>query len=101
MNNNDNKPKRGRPKGSRNKVNWELKELVRKSLGGEAEAIKYLRKLRDRNPMVFGSLLAKLIPKEVSAQIQHEGLSITVVSGIEAPAPSEQANAPGNGRPRV
>lgn len=62
---------KGRAKGTPNKLNAELKTMIREALddlGGK----KYLVKQGTENPQAFLTLLGKLIPSEVKAAISHE-----------------------------
>lgn len=59
---------KGRPKGSVNKVQKDVKEMVLNALnnaGGQA----YLTRQAEANPTAFLSLLGKLVPKDVKAEI--------------------------------
>lgn len=58
----------GRPKGSQNKINAEIKDMIRTaldSLGG----IEYLIKQGKENPTSFNSLIAKVIPTDLNAKL--------------------------------
>lgn len=57
--------KTGRKKGTPNKVNKELKDMVFGALhagGGQ----KYLERQMDENPTAFMTLLGKFVPKDVN-----------------------------------
>lgn len=82
--------KTGRKKGTPNKVNKELKELIRGALdaaGGQA----YLQKQAEENPAAFMTLLGKIIPKDVNVGGQPE--NPLMVSTIDAKKLSTEALA--------
>ena len=57
----------GRPRGSANKLNRALREMILNALdkaGGEA----YLTRQAEANPAAFMALLAKTMPKDVHVQ---------------------------------
>lgn len=64
--------KTGRAKGTTNKVTKDLRDMILGALadaGGQA----YLLKQSGENPVAFMSLVAKLIPKEIRADVGHTG----------------------------
>lgn len=61
-------PGPGRPKGSKNKMNAQVREMVLAALS-QAGGVDYLvRQARD-NPTAFLSLIGKIIPREVDATV--------------------------------
>lgn len=59
---------KGRPKGSVNKIQFEVKEMILTALnnvGGQ----EYLTRQAEQNPTAFLSLLGKVIPKDIRAEI--------------------------------
>lgn len=58
----------GRPKGSQNKVNTELKEMIRAALD-KAGGAEYLFGQALNNPTSFMTLLGKTIPSDVNARL--------------------------------
>ncbi|MBU2753578.1 hypothetical protein HFU84_09210 [Acidithiobacillus sp. CV18-2] len=69
---------RGRPKGSKNVFNMQLRDCVWESflqLGG----VRWLVKLGNDDPKVFCSLLARLLPPEKGEQ--SDDRTIIVVNG--------------------
>ena len=61
----------GRKKGSTNKTTTEVKEAILQAfdkLGG----VEYLVEVGKDNPQVFLSILAKVLPKEVVAEVTHK-----------------------------
>jgi hypothetical protein len=73
---------RGRPKGSPNKVNASLKDMILGALnlaGGES----WLARQAKENPVAFMALLAKLLPLELKQEsAQLEPLTIRVIGGL-------------------
>lgn len=73
---------KGRPKGSLNKVNASLKEMILGALqdaGGES----WLVRQAQENPVAFMALLAKLLPLELKQEsAQPEPLTIRVIGGL-------------------
>lgn len=56
---------RGRPKGARNKIKQELREMVLAALDGAGGRV-YLQQQATENPGAFMSLLGKCLPKDVN-----------------------------------
>jgi len=73
---------KGRPKGSLNKVNTGLKEMILGALnvaGGES----WLARQAQENPVAFMALLAKLLPHELKKDAtEPEPLTIRVIGGL-------------------
>ena len=64
----------GRPKGSQNKINVLIKDAVLKAAeivgdGGKDGLVGYCSFLARQEPRAFASLLGKLIPSQLSAEI--------------------------------
>lgn len=76
------KPKTGgRKKGVTNKINAEVKELIRGALddvGGQA----YLVQQAKDNPTAFLALVGKIIPKDINAKIEGT-ISLEMVNEFE------------------
>lgn len=71
--------KTGRRKGTPNKVNKELKELILGALD-QAGGQKYLLQQAKENPAAFMTLLGKIIPKDVNLGGQPENpVSVTKI----------------------
>jgi hypothetical protein len=62
---------KGRPKGSRNKLTRDIREMIRAALD-KAGGIAYLVKQAELNPTAFMSLLGKMIPTQIDAPIKRE-----------------------------
>ena len=60
-------PGPGRPKGCRNHVTLELKEMIEKALM-KAGGVRYLEEQAKANPSAFLTLVAKLLPRDVNLQ---------------------------------
>lgn len=95
----------GRPKGARNKLPGQIKELVEGALadvGGRDYLVKQARK----NPKAFLGLVAKLIPRDlnVSGEVRHTLVELIAASNRQRPEQSspqiEQHEQPsGSGLP--
>lgn len=73
---------KGRPKGSLNKVNASLKEMILGALN-DAGGKKWLVQQARENPAAFMALLAKLLPLELKQEsAQPEQLTIRVIGGL-------------------
>ena len=59
----------GRKKGVTNKVNAEVKELIRGALD-EAGGQAYLVQQAKDNPTAFLALVGKILPKDINAKIE-------------------------------
>ena len=62
---------KGRPKGARNKLTRDIREMIRAALD-KAGGIAYLVKQAELNPTAFMSLLGKMIPTQIDATIKRE-----------------------------
>lgn len=61
-------PGPGRPKGSQNKINAEIKDMIRNALD-ELGGVAYLVQQGRENPTSFNSLISKTIPADVNAKL--------------------------------
>lgn len=62
--------KGGSRKGRKNKVNKEIKDLIRGALD-DAGGRQYLFEQAKLNPVAFMALIGKIIPKEVSSTVEQ------------------------------
>jgi hypothetical protein len=62
---------KGRPKGARNKLTRDIKEMIRAALD-KAGGVSYLVKQARDNPTAFLSLLGKVIPTQIDATTKRE-----------------------------
>lgn len=62
-------PGSGARKGVPRKITQEIREMVRTALD-QAGGVRYLVRQAESNPTAFLSLLAKILPKEISATVQ-------------------------------
>lgn len=78
------KPKRkktgGRTKGTPNKVNAELKDMILGALSDEGGR-EYLRVQAKENPTAFLSLVGKVLPMTVQGDAQNP-LTFTITTGV-------------------
>lgn len=73
---------KGRPKGSPNKVNASLKEMIHAALN-DAGGKSWLAQQAQENPVAFMALLAKLLPLEFKRDpAEPEQLTIRVIGGL-------------------
>ena len=69
----------GRQAGTPNKIPGALKEMILEALDG-AGGVDYLQRQAKDNPTAFLSLVAKVLPKDVRAEVrQAENLAIQMV----------------------
>jgi hypothetical protein len=61
----------GRKEGVPNKINGEIRDMIRSALE-EAGGTKYLLAQAHDNPVAFMGLIGKIIPKEVEAHVTGE-----------------------------
>lgn len=61
----------GRVKGTPNKTTKELKDLIRGALD-KVGGLDYLAKQADENPVAFMSLLGRILPAEIKAQVDAD-----------------------------
>jgi hypothetical protein len=62
---------KGRPKGARNKLSRDIREMIRAALD-KAGGIAYLVKQAELNPTAFMTLVGKIIPTQIDAPIKRE-----------------------------
>jgi hypothetical protein len=65
----------GRPKGSSNKLTTTVKECIEHAFKGVGGA-EYLMRQAEQNPTAFMTLLGKVIPAQVHADITSGGKSL-------------------------
>jgi len=74
--------KTGRAKGTPNKINAELKDMIIGALndvGGQA----YLARQANENPGPFLALVGKILPKEVKADVDMKGHVVIQASPLD------------------
>ena len=61
----------GRQKGTANKPNQEIKDMIREALDGAHEegGVEYLKARARDNPTAFLTLIGKIIPADVNAKL--------------------------------
>ena len=62
---------KGRPKGARNKLTRDIREMIRAALD-KAGGVSYLVRQAESNPTAFMSLVGKIIPGQIDASIRRE-----------------------------
>jgi hypothetical protein len=72
---------KGRPKGSRNKVNASLKEMILGALS-DAGGKGWLAQQAQENPVAFMALLAKLLPHELKQDAESGPHTIRIIGGL-------------------
>jgi hypothetical protein len=77
---------RGRPKGSPNKVTAAVKDMILQALANKG-GVKYLERQADENPTAFLTLVGKVLPLDVNANVNGQ----VSVTRIELVAPGEPA----------
>lgn len=79
----ENKPPaagRGRPKGSPNKIQSAVKEMVIAALN-EAGGVEYLVQQSEENPTAFLTLVGKVLPLQVSGE-DGAAIGIAIFKGL-------------------
>jgi hypothetical protein len=72
--------KGGRQKGTTNKINRDLKEMILTALNGVG-GVKYLQEQAAENPTAFISLIGKVLPHTIQGDANHP-LSIVIATGV-------------------
>ena len=75
-------PGSGRKPGSLNKLTVELRQMILGALsdvGGQA----YLARQAEENPQAFLSLLGRVLPKEIKAQVERERVEVRNYTGLD------------------
>lgn len=67
------KKRKGRPKGSANKLTATLKEAIEASFS-QIGGVRYLVRMAEEEPKAYMALLGKILPKDINATI--EGLTV-------------------------
>ena len=67
----------GRPKGARNKTTTAVKEMILQALSNKG-GVAYLEKQADENPTAFLTLVGKVIPLDVNANVTQQPPAYTV-----------------------
>ena len=86
----------GRKRGTPNRLGREVREFIREALDREGGA-EYLQRAAREQPVAFLGLLGKLLPAEIRASLDHEGLPTVILrdyTGLEhekLPAEPEEA----------
>ena len=65
------RPGPGRPKGSKNRLQREVREMVLTALS-QVGGVEYLARQASENPVAFLTLLGKLLPRDVDASAKAE-----------------------------
>lgn len=68
----------GRQAGTPNKIPKALREMILEALES-AGGVKYLQQQASANPGAFLTLIGKVIPKDVHAEIKSEDLKIKIL----------------------
>ena len=72
---------RGRPKGSLNKINRSLKEMILGALKAK-DGQRYLEKIAEEDPRTFCALLGRVLPLTVTGEVtQNHKYEVTLVFG--------------------
>lgn len=86
----------GRPKGAKNKLPGQIKELVEQALA-EAGGVAYLRRQARKHPAAFMALVGKLIPRDfnVSGEVRHT-LESMILAGMQPKLTQSDKSEPGS-----
>lgn len=66
---------KGRPVGATNKLTRSIKEAIEAAFHGVG-GVEYLMRQAEENPTAFMTLLGKIIPAKVEADVTHKGPSV-------------------------
>ncbi len=78
-------PGPGRPKGSPNKLNGSMKEMIMEAFE-KAGGAEWLARQADENPVAFMGLLGKLLPSDIALSAQAgTGASLALQVNFIAP----------------
>ena len=72
----------GRKLGAKNKLQSELKEMILTALS-ELGGVEYLKQQARDNPVAFLSLLGKIVPREVAANVSLDA-DVTLSERLQA-----------------
>lgn len=75
----------GRPKGAKNKMSGQIKDMVMTALGNVG-GVAYLERQADENPQAFMTLVGKVIPLQVGGDPENPLKSVTeiIVRGVRS-----------------
>lgn len=75
----------GRPKGAKNKMSGQIKDMVMTALGNVG-GINYLERQAEQNPQAFMTLVGKVIPLQVGGDPDNPLKSVTeiIVRGVRS-----------------
>ena len=65
---------KGRPKGARNKLTRDIREMIRAALN-QAGGVSYLVKQAESNPTAFLTLVGKIIPAQINATVDKRDVT--------------------------
>jgi hypothetical protein len=65
---------KGRPKGARNKLTRDIREMIRAALN-KAGGVSYLVKQAETNPTAFLTLVGKIIPAQINATVDKREIA--------------------------
>ena len=76
---------RGRPRGAKNKLSANLKDMIIAALDA-AGGVEYLARQAERNPTAFMNLLGKILPMQTGEESDNRivQMKVTTMSPIEA-----------------
>jgi hypothetical protein len=80
----------GRPKGSSNKITSDMRDIIRQAFD-EAGGVEYLKEIAVSDPKTFLTLVGKIVPAEIRADIEATGnMILNIVTGV--PRSDEDTN---------
>jgi len=75
-------PGSGRKKGTTNKLNAEVKDMIRQALDDEG-GVEYLRECAREHRPAFLSLVSKLVPTQLHAEVSLPRVILRNYTGVE------------------
>lgn len=77
----------GKPKGAVSKINRDVKDMIKNALD-KVGGTEYLARQAEENPVAFMSLLAKILPAEIKANVEIPGMPTQIT--FITPKPEEK-----------
>jgi len=70
---------RGRPRGAKNKLSTNVKDMIVAALNG-AGGVEYLARQAEQNPAAFIGLISKILPLQIGAESDSRPVNVKAVT---------------------
>ena len=70
---------RGRPRGAKNKLSTNVKDMIVAALNG-AGGVEYLARQAEQNPAAFMGLISKILPLQIGAESDSRPVNVKAVT---------------------